>query len=108
MLHFQIPSKLNGMDQVLYEPRATTEVRCTPPENDRGVHDAVVTEVHAVLKQLSNIVSEAVEVKFHPPKPSPLIVTVDPPVFARFALSRLLTLTNGAEPIRKASPWCMC
>jgi hypothetical protein len=45
---------------------------------------------------LSNIVSEAVGVKFHPPKPSPLIVTDDPPLFARFALSRLLTLTNGA------------
>jgi hypothetical protein len=43
-----------------------------------------VTEVHAVLKQLSAIVSEAVQLKFEAPKPSPLIVTDEPPLFARF------------------------
>jgi hypothetical protein len=56
-----------------------------------------VAEVHAVLKQFSAIVSEAVELRFEAPKPSPLIVTDEPPLFARFVKSRLLTLTMGAE-----------
>jgi hypothetical protein len=55
-----------------------------------------VTEVQAVLKQLSEVVREDVGVKFEAPNPSPLIVNVEPALFARFELSRLLTLTSGA------------
>ena len=55
-----------------------------------------MTEVQAVLKQWSEVVREDVEVKFEEPNPSPLIVTVEPALFARFELSALLTLTRGA------------
>ena len=59
-----------------------------------------MTEVQAVLKQLSEVVREDVGVKFEAPNPSPLIVNVEdePALFARFELSRLLTLTRGAAP----------
>ena len=60
------------------------------------MHVTVVTEVQAVLKQLSEVVREDVGVKFEAPNPSPLIVNIEPALFARFELSRLLTLTSGA------------
>ena len=62
------------------------------------MHVTVVTEVQAVLKQLSEVEREDVGVKFEAPNPSPRIVTVEPALFARFELSRLLTLTSGAAP----------
>jgi hypothetical protein len=62
-----------------------------------------VTEVHAVLKQLSAIVREAVGLTFEEPNPSPQIVTVEPALFARFELSRLLTLTTGAATRSKTA-----
>ncbi len=55
-----------------------------------------MTEVQAVLKQLSEVVREDVGVKFEAPNPSPLIVSVEPALFAKLQLSRLLTLTSGA------------
>ncbi len=87
---------MNSVVQVLVAPRAITEVSCVPAEYDRGAHVTVVTEVQAVLKQLSEVVREDVGVKFEAPNPSPLIVNVEPALFARFELSRLLTLTSGA------------
>ena len=60
------------------------------------MHVTVVTEVQAVLKQLSEVVREDVGVKFDAPNPSPLIVNIEPALFARFELSRLLRLTSGA------------
>ena len=89
---------MNNVVQVLVAPRAITEVSCVPAEYDRGAQDTVVTEVQAVLKQLSEVVREDVGVKFEAPNPSPLIVNVEPALFARFELSRLLTLTRGAAP----------
>ncbi len=62
-----------------------------------------MTEVQAVLKQLSDVVREDVGVKFEAPNPSPLIVNVEPALFARFELSRLLTLTSGAAPRDKTT-----
>ena len=89
---------MNIVVQVLVARRAITEVSCVPAEYDRGAHVTVVTEVQAVLKQLSEVVREDVGVKFEAPNPSPLIVNVEPALFARFELSRLLTLTSGAAP----------
>ncbi len=62
-----------------------------------------MNEVQAVLKQLSEIVREDVGVKFEAPNPSPLIVNIEPALFARFELSRLLTLTSGAAPRGKTA-----
>ena len=55
-----------------------------------------MTEVQAVLKQLSEVVREDVGVKLEAPNPSPLIVNVEPPLFGKFESSRLLRLTSGA------------
>ena len=55
-----------------------------------------MTEVQAVLKQLSEVVREDVGVKLEAPNPSPLIVNIEPALFATFELSRLLALTSGA------------
>jgi hypothetical protein len=88
---------------VLVAPHAITEVSCVPAEYDRGAHVTVVTEVQAVLKQLSEVVSEDVGVKFEAPNPSPLIVNVEPALFDRFELSRPLTLTSGAAPRDKTT-----
>ena len=67
------------------------------------MHVTVVTEVQAVLKQLSEVVREDVGVKFEAPNPSPLIVNVEPPLFGKFELSRLLTLTSGAASSGKTT-----
>ncbi len=89
---------MNNVVQVLVARRAITEVSCVPAEKDRGAHVTVVTEVQAVLKQLSEVVREDVGVKLKAPNPSPLIVNVEQPLFGKFELSRLLTLTSGAAP----------
>ncbi len=87
---------------MLVAPQAITEVSRAPAEEVRGAHDTAVTEVHAVLKQLSDIVSDAVGLRFEAPNPSPLIVTAELLLLARFALSRLQTLTSGAEACGKS------
>ena len=87
---------MNSVVQVLVAARAISEMSGVPAEKGRGPHVTVVTEVQAVLKQLSEVVREDVGVKFEAAKPSPLIVSVEPALFARFELSALLTLTRGA------------
>ena len=86
---------MNNVVQVLVAPRAITEVSCVPAEYDRGAHVTVVTEVQAVLKQLSEVVREDVGVKFaESAKLRPPIVIMPPPDSA--ILIGSLELTTGA------------
>ena len=95
------PSKLNCPTIVPATALTLTAVCITAePPYACGAHATVVADVHALLPHASAVVSEAVAVGPTAPKPSPLIVTVPPPLGAAFAET---VLTTGAGTITLAS-----
>ena len=104
-----VPSKLIRPTPVPATALTLTAVRiAAEPPYACGAHATVVADVHALLPHTSAVVSEAVAIGPTAPKPSPLIVTVPPPLGAAFAETVLTTGAAedfGSAPI-KASAAC--
>ena len=62
-------------------------------ETTPSVHAEVVGDVHDVVPQLSTPVADIDDVKATKPKFSPVIVTMEPPDFARFTGGNALSLS---------------
>ncbi len=87
------PSKLNCPISVPTAPLTLTAARIAEPPYACGTHATDVADVHALLPHTSAVASEAVTLALKPPKLSPLIITVPPPLGTALAET---VLTTGA------------
>ena len=90
--HALVPSKLNCPSTVPGTALTLTAVCSTAvPPYACAAHTTVVADVHALLPHASDAVREAVGVGPEPPKLSPPIVTVLPPLGRALADAALTT-----------------